>query len=114
MSAVGKRMWLHMQEKGPYNQRAFARMLDQRGHLKTTHQSISAWLHKDHPAPYFVNALVKGLGLTEEEERDLHFRYFYGEPKATPENLRAAQEIEAEEESSEQDVSKGQAASPRR
>jgi hypothetical protein len=96
MSAVGKKLWVHMQDKGPYNQRAFARMLDRRGILKTTHQSISNWLHKEYPAPYFVNAVVEALDLSPEEEIDLHYTYFYGEQRPKAEHWQVARRIEEE------------------
>ena len=96
MSAVGKKMWVHMQDKGPYNMRAFARMLERRGILKTTHQSISKWLHSDRPAPYFVNAVVKALDLSEQEEMDLHYTYFYGEALPTERQKRIAEALELE------------------
>ena len=108
MSAIGKKLWLHMQDKGPYNQRAFARMLKRRGILSTTHQSISAWLHKDHPAPYFVNAVVKALELSKDEEIDLHYTYFYGEPRPTGQNLRAASTVEAAAAAEQQSSSWGE------
>lgn len=108
MSAIGKKVWLHMQEKGPYNQRAFARMLKRREILSTTHQAISGWLHKKHPAPYFINAVVQALDLSREEEIDLHYTYFYGEPQPTTEQELAAQRLEAQaaaEERGEYDAS---------
>lgn len=113
MSAIGKKLWLYMQDKGPYNQRAFARMLKRRNILNTTHQSISSWLHKDHPAPYFVNAVVEALDLTEKEEIDLHYMYFYGEPQPTIRNKRVTRAIEAEEEQGEDGVFQDQRARSR-
>lgn len=94
MSAVGKRLWLHMQEKGPYNRRAFSRMLTRTNILRTNHQNISNWLSKEHPPPGFVNAAVAALGLTEEEEIDLHYTYFYGEPRPDARNIAAARAVE--------------------
>ena len=96
MSAVGKKLWLHMQDRGPYNMRAFARMLKRRGILETSHQAISKWLHSDRPAPYFVNAVVQALDLTEQEEIDLHYLYFYGEALPTERQQRIAHALEVE------------------
>ncbi len=114
MSAIGKKLWLYMQERGPYNQRAFARMLKRRGILNTTHQSISAWLHKDQPATYFINALVEALELNEQEEIDLHYMYFYGEPRPSTGNLRVADSVEAEAEREVESVPEDQRARSRR
>lgn len=78
MSVVGHKVWLHMQDKGPYNKRAFARFLKRRGVLNTTHQSISGWLRKENPPAYFINAVIESLELSENEKNELYRLYFEG------------------------------------
>ncbi len=102
MSAVGMRLWLHMQEKGPYNKRAFARMLTRTGIYPTSHQNISNWLSREHPPPEFVNAAVAALRLTREEEIELHDVYFRGQRVPSSRELDAAMEVEAEVAAEEQ------------
>lgn len=102
MSAVGTRLWLHMQEKGPYNRRAFARHLTNTQIYPTNHQNISNWLAREHPPTDFVNAVVKALKLTREEEVELHDIYFRGPKKPTQRNIDAATDIESEEEPDEE------------
>lgn len=108
MSVVGHRIWLHMQDKGPYNKRAFARFLKRKDVLSTTHQSISGWLRKDHPPVYFVNAVVEGLGLDGAEEMELWHLYFKGQsiphdPRITAENEYYLDEIRREREEERRD-----------
>ena len=98
MSAVGTRLWLHMQEKGPYNRRAFARHLTNTKIYPTNHQNISNWLAREHPPTEFVNAVVRALNLSREEEIELHDIYFKGPKKPSQTNIDAAAAIEVEEE----------------
>jgi len=79
MSPVGKRIWLHMQaHEPPYDRTYLARKLTEAGTFPTTPQSISNYLHREHPPPEFINAVAREFKLTPEEESELHQLYFHG------------------------------------
>lgn len=95
MSAVGHKLWIHMQDKGPYNKRAFAEMLTRTGIYPTVHQNISNWLSKEYPPVPFINAVAVSLGLSEDEICEIRNMYFHGGDIPSRENKRVAQSIEA-------------------
>ncbi len=79
MSAIGKRIWLLMQEhEPPYNRSALAKKWTRDGTFPTTAQSISNYLYREHPPPDFVNAIAKEFALRPHEESELHWMYFHG------------------------------------
>lgn len=98
MSVVGHKLWVHMQDKGPYNKRAFAEMLTRTGIFPTKHQNISNWLSKEYPPVPFINAVAASLDLSEQEIDEIRDIYFHGGHIPSKENKRVAQDIEGEAE----------------
>lgn len=108
MSAVGKRIWLHMQDREPaYNRKSLAKVLSTTGTYPTSSQSITNYLRRPHPPANFVVAVVDLLGLTEADELELRELYFRGPRRPSRSNLNAADEIEEEEDEGEDNNSQG-------
>jgi len=92
MSAIGKKIWLLMQEhEPPYNRSALAKKWTRDGTFPTTAQSISNYLYKEHPPPDFVNAIAREFELLPHEEAELHWMYFHG--TAPPEEKRTTPDL---------------------
>jgi hypothetical protein len=90
MSAIGRRIWLYMQEHNPpYNRRSLAEKLKRDGVLSVTPQSISNYLRREHPSPEFVNAIVEEFELAPHEEAELHWLYFHGTSPSEEEPITA-------------------------
>ena len=84
MSAIGKRIWLYMQENDPlYNRRSLAQKWTRDGTFPISAQSISNYLYRENPPPDFVNAIVKEFNLTPEQEWELHWLYFHPEGRVS-------------------------------
>lgn len=98
MSAVGHKLWVHMQEKGPYNRSKFADLLSSQFDFPTTHQSISNYLRRPYPPAPFIAASIDALDLSEREKQELYEAYFGSRRRPTGEQERQAQELEEEED----------------
>lgn len=99
MSAVGKRIWMHMQAKEPaFNRKALAGVLTRSGTYPTSSQSITNYLRRPHPPADFVNAVIDTLGLSKQDELELRELYFRGPRRPNQANLDAAERIEEENE----------------
>lgn len=96
MSVVGHRLWVHMQNKGPYNKSAFAEMLTRTGIYPTKHQNLSNWLTKEYPPVPFINAVAVSLNLDQDEIDELRDLYFHGGQIPSQANREAADSIEGE------------------
>ena len=98
MSAVGKKIWLYMQEHDPpYNRRSLATKWKKDGTFPISAQSVSNYLYRKNPPPEFVNAVVKEFNLNLEQELELHWLYFHGGERgpAVADIIRAS-EVEQE------------------